>query len=114
MLRLWRHDVRVVDNGPAALTMAREFLPDVLLLDIGLPGMDGYEVAKKLRTQEIFSEMSIMALTGYGSDEDRQRSADAGFNFHLTKPVDPEKLRKLLEIRMGRPQQTEPSSCGKL
>jgi signal transduction histidine kinase len=96
MCKSWRHDVRVVHNGLDALAAASEFLPDVLLLDIGLPGMDGYEVARSLRKQESFDDSLILALTGYGREEDRQRAADAGFSSHLTKPVDPETLRKLL------------------
>jgi CheY-like chemotaxis protein len=96
MLKMWHHDVRVVNNGPEALSAAREFMPDVLLLDIGLPGLDGYEVAKELRKQPMFRETPIFALTGYGSEEDRKRAADAGFSSHLVKPVDPDTLRKLL------------------
>jgi len=102
ILKMWQHDVRVVDNGPAAIKTAQEFLPDVLLLDIGLPGMDGYEVAKTLRKHAKFNDTLILALTGYGSDDDRQRAADAGFSSHLTKPINPETLRTLLESRACR------------
>jgi len=100
MLEQWRHVVRVVGDGAAAVATAREFLPDAILLDIGLPGMDGYEVARTLRTQAEFGETLILALTGYGREQDRQRASDAGFNSHLTKPVDPEVLRKLLAGRV--------------
>jgi signal transduction histidine kinase len=103
MLQLWHHNVRVVNTGTAALAAAREFLPDVMLLDIGLPGMDGYEVARTLRTEAGFGQTLMLALTGYGREEDRQRAADAGFNSHLTKPVDPETLRKILITRTCTP-----------
>jgi len=96
MLTLWGHEVRVVGNGPAALIAAAEFLPDVLLLDIGLPGMNGYDVAKELRGQAIFNETLIVALTGFGQEEDRKRALDAGFNCHMTKPIEPDALRKLM------------------
>jgi signal transduction histidine kinase len=107
LLKSWRHEVRIVHNGPAAIAAAREFLPNVILLDIGLPGMTGYEVAKKLREQAMFSDTLIMALTGYGRDEDRQRAADAGFNFHLTKPINPEALRKLIASQKCGPRPAE-------
>jgi CheY-like chemotaxis protein len=96
MLKLWGHEVRVVGDGPAALAAAEEFVPDVMLLDIGLPGMNGYEVAKKLRGQAALNETLIVALTGFGREEDRERAFDAGFNCHVTKPIEPEALRKLV------------------
>ena len=82
-------------NGPDALRIAKDFYPHVALLDIGLPVMDGYELAKKLR-REHGSGLMIVAITGYGQESDRVRSMDAGFNEHLTKPVDLAKLAKLL------------------
>jgi signal transduction histidine kinase/CheY-like chemotaxis protein len=96
LLDLLGYQVRVCHDGPAALVAAREFDPDVCLLDIGLPkGMDGYEVARQLRTGGR-AGMFLAALTGYGQDEDRRRSTDAGFQAHLVKPVDPKTLTDML------------------
>jgi PAS domain S-box-containing protein len=87
------HDVRVANDGPSALDVARRFRPEVCLLDIGLPVMDGYELAARLRESRILPEGArIIAVTGYGQDADRQRSTDAGFSAHVVKPVDLEVL----------------------
>jgi signal transduction histidine kinase/CheY-like chemotaxis protein len=96
VLRLWGHDVRVAFDGPGAVAAAREYHPDVVFLDIGLPGLDGYEVAKRLRGPLGMRDARVVAITGYGRDEDRRRSREAGFDLHLTKPVDPDDLQKLL------------------
>ncbi|HLJ94820.1 MAG TPA: PAS domain S-box protein [Gemmataceae bacterium] len=96
LLRLWGHRVRVAYTGPEALRAAEEYQPDVAFLDIGLPGMDGYEVARRLRQQPTFQRTVLAAVTGYGQEDDRRRSAEAGFNHHLTKPVAPETLQKIL------------------
>ena len=96
LLRLRRHDVRVVHDGPAAIQAATDFQPEVVLLDIGLPGMSGYEVARKLRQAPGGEKLVLAAMTGYGQDEDRRRSKEAGFDQHFTKPVDPEQLQGLL------------------
>jgi PAS domain S-box-containing protein len=91
------HTVRVAYDGATGLAAARDFQPDAILLDIGLPkGMDGYEVARRLRTIPGQEQTPIVALTGYGRTEDRERSGAAGFTAHLVKPVDPEELRELL------------------
>jgi CheY-like chemotaxis protein len=95
-LRHEGHDVREVYDGPAALAAVVETTPQVVLLDIGMPGMDGYEVARRLRQTPGFDSTPIVALTGFGSAEDHRRSREAGFNQHLTKPVDPEALLDLL------------------
>ena len=97
LLKQWGHDVLTVFNGPEALEKARVFRPHLVLLDIGMPGMSGYEVAKKLRAHREFADMVITALTGYGQAEDRRRSREAGFNHHLTKPPDPIALAALLD-----------------
>jgi PAS domain S-box-containing protein len=99
VLRLWGHDVRVAHNGPEALRAADEYLPEVVVLDIGLPGMSGYEVAQQLRQEPRFRGLVLAALTGYGQDSDRRRSAEAGFDHHLTKPVTPEALQQVLAAR---------------
>jgi PAS domain S-box-containing protein len=82
------HSVRVAADGPTALEIAAEFKPDVALLDIGLPVMDGYEVARRLREQPGCAKMRLIALTGYGQESDHDRSRRAGFEDHLVKPVD--------------------------
>jgi CheY-like chemotaxis protein len=97
VLRLWGHDVKVVYDGPGALATAREYRPDVIFLDIGLPGLDGYEVARRLRGPLGFRDTRVVAITGYGREEDRRKAREAGFDVHLPKPVDPEDLHKLLQ-----------------
>jgi CheY-like chemotaxis protein len=97
LLKNWGHDVQTAFNGPQAIEKARAFRPHIVLLDIGMPGMSGYEVAKQLRTEHDFESLIITALTGYGQAEDRRRSREAGFNHHLTKPPDPDLLAALLE-----------------
>lgn len=96
LLGLDQHEVRVVYDGNTALDAAREFEPEVLLLDIGLPGIDGYAVARQLRAAVESKATLVIAVTGYGQSEDRERSKAAGFDHHLVKPVDPEALRRLL------------------
>ena len=93
LLRLDGHHVRVVHDGPAALEAARSRVPEVVLLDIGMPGMDGYEVARRLRQLPGLAGVVLVALTGWGQEQDRQRSKEAGFDHHLTKPADPQALR---------------------
>jgi signal transduction histidine kinase len=87
LLALQRHEVRVVHDGPAALDVARDFRPDVVLLDLGLPVMDGFELARRFRQQPETKDVLLVALTGYARDDDRRRSKDAGFDLHLVKPV---------------------------
>ncbi len=90
------HQTQVANDGPAALHLARAERPDVILLDIGLPGMDGFQVAEQLRGMDGMERTLILALTGYGQEEDRQRSHDAGIDLHIVKPVDPDLLFQLL------------------
>jgi signal transduction histidine kinase/integral membrane sensor domain MASE1/CheY-like chemotaxis protein len=97
LLQMQGHDVRMAHDGPSALAAAREQRPDLVLLDIGLPaGMDGYEVAQRLRPEPGLERAVIVAVTGFGQEEDRQRATDAGFDGHLVKPVDMQKLWRLL------------------
>ena len=96
ILRVRGHEVRVAHDGPSALEEARADPPDVVLLDIGLPGMDGYEVAGRLRELEGPDRSLLVAVTGYGQEEDRRRSREAGFDHHLVKPVDPKSLEEFL------------------
>ena len=95
-LELMGHEVHVMFGAPQALASEGELLPDVCLLDIGLPGMDGYELAQRLRQQAGRRPLRLIAVTGYGQDGDRRRAAEAGFDSHLTKPVDLTTLDGLL------------------
>src|SRR5688572_16443784 len=92
LLRLAGHDVRVAHDGQAALALAGEFHPDCAVLDIGMPDLNGYEVARRLRHSAFGKNVRLIALTGWGQDEDKCRAHDAGFDHHLTKPVDRERL----------------------
>jgi two-component system CheB/CheR fusion protein len=96
LLRLTGNEIRVANDGLEALEAAEQFRPDLVLLDIGLPKLNGYEVAERIRQQPWGRDIILVALTGWGQDEDRRRSQAAGFNLHLVKPVDPAVLGKLL------------------
>jgi PAS domain S-box-containing protein len=105
-LRLFGNDVRTAQDGRLALEVAAAYRPDVVLLDIGLPGLDGLEVCRRLRRQAKGNQPLIVAMTGYGQEEDRRRSVEAGFNAHMVKPVDLAALEELLsrpEIVRGGP-----------
>jgi CheY-like chemotaxis protein len=86
----------VAFNGTTAIDAVRSFRPEIILLDIGLPGMSGYDVAKQLRTEPAADGAIIAAVTGYGQEADRQRAFAAGFDYHLTKPPDPNILETML------------------
>jgi CheY-like chemotaxis protein len=96
VVKLWNHDARVAYAGPDAINLAETYRPQVVLLDIGLPGMDGYSVARSLRSRSEFSDILLVAMTGYGRDEDLQRSKSAGFDRHLVKPIDFDELQSIL------------------
>jgi PAS domain S-box-containing protein len=96
LLRMVGHEVEIAHDGNAAVEAARSFLPDILLLDIGLPGLNGYEVAAMLRKEENFKNNVFIAASGYGQDHDRERSKAAGFNHHISKPVDFDLLVELI------------------
>ena len=83
-------------DGPSGIALARTFAPDVILLDLGLPGMDGYAVVRALRAESAFAATHITALTGWGAERDRVRTAEAGFTDHLTKPIEPKMLQQYL------------------
>jgi PAS domain S-box-containing protein len=102
LLRLMGNDVRTAPDGPAALEAARAYRPDVVLLDLGLPGMSGYDVCRRLREGHFANGPLVVALTGYGQDEDRRRTREAGFDRHLVKPVNPDELREVLAENDGR------------
>jgi PAS domain S-box-containing protein len=95
LTRFWGHEVAMVHDGLAALQAAREFHPDMVLLDIGLPGISGYEVARQLRAEPEFQDTLLVALSGYGTAEDQQRSREAGIDVHLIKPPAVTDLQKL-------------------
>jgi CheY-like chemotaxis protein len=99
LLDLLGYEVAVAATGPDGVAAARAGHPDVVLCDIGLPGLDGYGVARELRTDPATVDLLLIAVTGYGRDEDRRRALEAGFDHHLTKPVDPEALQPLVARR---------------
>lgn len=99
LLGLMKYQVRIAHDGPTALKVVREFQPEIVLLDIGLPGMDGYEIARRLRRQPETKKVLLAAVTGYGGEEDRRLSREAGFDHHLIKPVGADTLRSLLVSR---------------
>ena len=96
LLELWGHEVKIAYDGLAALRLAEASAPDVILSDIGLPGMDGYELARQLRARPMFGRVLLVALSGYGRDEDRRLAAEAGFDHHLVKPPDLDTLMRLI------------------
>jgi CheY-like chemotaxis protein len=96
LLRGSGHEVRAAYSGPTALEVAVEYRPDLVLMDLGLPGMDGYEVARRLRQQPGLKDAVLVAVTGYGQESDRQRSQGAGFDHHLVKPVNMQELEAIL------------------
>jgi CheY-like chemotaxis protein len=101
MLSIMGHETRTAHDGESAVSSAEAFLPDVVLLDIGLPKLNGYEVAQRIRGNAWGKSMFLIAVTGWGQDEDRQRSSEVGLNLHMVKPVEPSVLEKLLsELRV--------------
>jgi len=96
LLRLKGHEVRTAADGFAALATVEDFTPDALLIDIGLPRMDGYELARQLRTRGKLAKALLLAISGYGEATDKAKSTEAGFDFHLVKPIEPETLERLL------------------
>jgi len=108
-LELCGHEVQVTDNGPAGLSRAREFRPEVVLCDIGLPGMDGYQVARVFRADESLKDIFLVALSGYALPEDLQRAAEAGFDRHLAKPPRLDQLEELLSSLHRRSSKVRPA-----
>ncbi len=97
LLQLVGHRVSVAHDGSSGLRAAREHRPEVVVCDIGIPGgMDGYEIARQLRSNPTMSSAYLIALTGYGQAEDKRRAREAGFDAHLTKPADPQQLQRLI------------------
>ncbi len=98
LLEVLGHRARIASDGPSALNVASVDPPDVMLIDIGLPGMDGYEIARKVRQDPKLRRIVLVALTGYGREEDKREAAAAGFDHHLTKPIEIEKLQGLVAL----------------
>jgi CheY-like chemotaxis protein len=110
LLELDGHTVHVAANGIAGLAAALEHRPDVAVVDIGLPEMDGYEVARKLRASESLKAIKLIALTGYGQADDARRAYEAGFDLHVVKPVDPERLADAVSTVVAGANLTAPPS----
>jgi len=92
-----------VHDGPSALQAAEAYRPEVILLDLGMPGMNGFEVARSLRERGITPAPRIVAITGWGKPEDERRTREAGFDMHLIKPVEESQIRQALRLRGPRP-----------
>jgi len=99
LLQILGHQVQVAHDGPSGLDKAKQFNPEFILLDIGLPGMDGYQVAAHIRRDERTKDAVIVAISGYGEEEDRRRTKEAGFDHHLVKPIAWEDLIEILSNR---------------
>jgi CheY-like chemotaxis protein len=108
LLRMLGHDVATSNDGQSALGVADEFRPDVAILDIGLPVVDGYELARRFARHPRLAGTRLIAVTGYGQPEDRQRSTQAGFLAHLVKPVNLSQLQAMLETVYGRLDAPDP------
>ena len=104
LLTIQGHTVRTAYSGVQAIEVAHAFRPDIAFLDIGLPGMDGHEVARRFRADRALSGIALIALTGWGSDDDKTHSREAGFDFHITKPAEPEEIERVCADveRMGK------------
>jgi DNA-binding response OmpR family regulator len=96
LIQMMGHDVRVAHDGATAIAEARRFAPDLVLLDVGLPDMSGYDVARELRAHAGGRAMTIVAVTGWGRAEDQARSAEAGIDLHVVKPITIETVNRLL------------------
>ena len=103
LLKLQGHEVRVAFSGMGAVEMTKTYTPDVIFMDIGMPGMDGYEAARRIREQPGMGKVVMAALTGWGQQEDRRRTAEAGFNHHLVKPPEPAAVKLVLDAVAFRP-----------
>jgi CheY-like chemotaxis protein len=106
------HDTHMVHDGVAALAAASTFNPDLILLDIGLPRLNGYDVCRAIRAENWGTEIAIVALTGWGQDSDRRQSAAAGFDVHLVKPVDLATLNRLFSELRQPADRPAPADCG--
>jgi CheY-like chemotaxis protein len=101
LLRMTGHEVHTAHEGLQAVEMALRLRPDVVVLDIGMPGLNGYEVARRIRAEAWAADTFLIAATGWGQEGDRQKAVEAGFDLHLTKPFDPDRLSELIAGRIG-------------
>jgi CheY-like chemotaxis protein len=106
LLQASNHDVRTARDGASAMKIALDYRPDVVFLDIGLPEMDGYAVAQRIRREPALQGAVLVAMTGYGHEAHRQRSRDAGFDHHLVKPADFDDVERILAAVPERPKTT--------
>jgi CheY-like chemotaxis protein len=90
------HEVELAHSGPEALELFTRMRPDIAILDIGMPGLSGYDVARRIRKQSASQDITLIALTGWGQQTDKARAAESGFDHHFTKPVEPTVLSKLI------------------
>jgi CheY-like chemotaxis protein len=97
LLGLWGYEAHVARDGPSALAATHAFQPGAVLLDIGLPGMNGWELAQRIRKQQGAKNILLVAVSGYAQEQDRRHSREAGVDFHLAKPIDPDELMRLLQ-----------------
>jgi CheY-like chemotaxis protein len=111
LLRLWGHAVRIAHDGAAGLKTADDFQPQVVLSDIGLPGMDGYEVARRLRGERATQRALLVAVTAYSTEDVRCRALASGFDYHLVKPLEPKTLHELLNDMMYRKTARQPGNA---
>ena len=102
MIGLWGHAAAQAEDGPAALRAAPSFHPDLVLMDIGLPGMDGFETTRRLRGLPGLADVPVVAVTAYGAASDCRRSCEAGCAFHMVKPVEPDDLRVIVDWAAAR------------
>ncbi|HEY5930245.1 MAG TPA: response regulator, partial [Burkholderiales bacterium] len=102
LLKFAGNEVETANDGVEAVSEAQRFRPDMILLDIGMPRLNGYDAARRIREQAWGKDIMLVALTGWGQEEDRRKSRDAGFDEHLVKPVDHDTLMKLLEARAAK------------
>ena len=103
MLRVSGHDVRTAHDGQQALDVAPSFAPDIVMLDLGMPNLDGYETAARMRAEPWGHRLPLLALTGWGQPRDRQRTFEAGFNAHLVKPVDRNEVLNAIRSALHEP-----------
>jgi PAS domain S-box-containing protein len=112
LLKIHGNDTQVASDGAEAFAKASDYKPDVIILDIGMPGMNGYETCKLIRSEDWGKDVLVIAMTGWGQDEDRRRSAEAGFDFHMVKPIDHSKLLALLADDPANQNGSAPTSAG--
>ena len=103
MLKLTGNETHTAYDGLEAVEAAATFRPDMMLLDIGMPKMNGYEAARRIRDEPCGGNVALVAVTGWGQEEDKRRSVEAGFDHHLTKPVEAAALEKLLALLVPQP-----------